>query len=472
MLDEERPDVVAAWHFGALSLGLLRTVAERGIPLVLAVCDDWLLYGPALDRWSARFTGPPWRRLAGRAVDAVRAVTGVPATVPDLGALGPVCFVSHATRRRAEATAPWSFPVATVVHSGIDRQTFPSRSGPPPERPWNWRLLHCGRFDERKGADTLVRALGDLPGEATACFYGRGGGGERARLQALAEELGVADRVRFGTLERDDLAEAYADADAFVFPSRWEEPFGLTPVEAMACDTPVVATAVGGAAEFLVDGENCLVFPVDDASALAAAVSRLADDTDLRRRLVEGGRRLAADLDADRLADVFEAWYVAAARNGEGGWPPHRPAPGRPPGSPPLGVPGDGRPDALAQDAEAEAVARALVGEPAELVPAPLAGAVAAAAGRRVAVVAPNHHDADRLRMRARRWWTGSGPPPSPGVARRAVLDAVRAAGIVVTEQPIVGWRRGRRAAVATRVVRALRLRSIDRFVAVVGQRS
>jgi SAM-dependent methyltransferase len=97
----------------------------------------------------------------------------------------------------------------------------------------------------------------------------------------------------------------------------------------MACGTPVVATGVGGSAEFLRDGENCLGFAAGDHGALAAAVHRLHDDPALRRAVVDGGFATAADLDVDHLADVFESWHDAVAARGARVFPAHRPRPGR-----------------------------------------------------------------------------------------------------------------------------------------------
>jgi glycogen synthase len=95
-----------------------------------------------------------------------------------------------------------------------------------------------------------------------------------------------------------------------LFPVRWEEPWGLVPLEAMAAGRPVVATATGGAAEYLRDGENALVVPPDDPVALAAAVRRLEDEG-LRARLVAGGRATAARY--PRAA--FDAALVAAVES-------------------------------------------------------------------------------------------------------------------------------------------------------------
>jgi glycosyltransferase involved in cell wall biosynthesis len=99
----------------------------------------------------------------------------------------------------------------------------------------------------------------------------------------------------------------------FVFPSTWREPFGLVPIEAMACDTPVVATGTGGTGEFLRDGMNAVYFEQGDHASLAAAIRRIGTDSGLRAKLVEAGRRTASDLTIDNLARVLEAWHVAAA---------------------------------------------------------------------------------------------------------------------------------------------------------------
>ncbi len=325
-----RPDVISVWHLAGVSHGLLAELSASGIPVVLAVCDDWLVYGSKLDAWIAPFEATRARRALGRVVGRV---TGVACSVADIGDLGAFLFVSEATMRTAEARSRWTFARSAVVWSGIDRATYPAASAgsaePPTDRPWRWRLVTSGRFDPRKGFDTAVEALPLLPEAATLSCWGRGGDDEVARLRELASSLAVSDRVRFGSFEREELPEAYRAADVMVFPSTWPEPFGLVPVEAMACGTPVVATGVGGSAEFLRHEENCLLVPPGDPVALAAAIRRLAEDPGLRERLVAEGHRTADLLDVDHLADVMEAWhlYEAGGRVGE--------EPARRPGVPP-----------------------------------------------------------------------------------------------------------------------------------------
>jgi hypothetical protein len=109
--------------------------------------------------------------------------------------------------------------------------------------------------------------------------------------------------------------ESYASADVVLFPVLWEEPWGLVPLEAMASGRPVVASlAGGGAAEYLRDGENCLQFPPDDPSALAATVTRVAEDAELRTRLVTAGGKTAARFTEQAFYEAVERELEQAVR--------------------------------------------------------------------------------------------------------------------------------------------------------------
>jgi glycosyltransferase involved in cell wall biosynthesis len=318
VLDTFQPDVVSIWHLAGLSLALVTTLVERGVPIVFNVHDDWLYYAPQMDAWTRMFVERP--RLA----RFVRGLTGVPTSRPDLGAAGAFCFVSESTRQRAEQRSAWRYSCATVVWNGIDAREF---TAPARSHPWRWQLLYAGRIDPRKGVDLAIRALADLPQTATLTIAGRGDEAYAAELRELVTELGLSERVTFVEFDRDALVTAYAEADAVIFPSRWEEPFGLVPLEAMACRTPVVATGTGGSAEFCFDGVNCLLFARDDLPGLCAALRRLATDADLRAALVDGGLTTTQELTIDRLAETLEAWHVAAATRFRDGVPPHRPRP-------------------------------------------------------------------------------------------------------------------------------------------------
>lgn len=309
-LDSCRPDVVAVWHVGAMSLGLLTTSMRSGVPLVHAVSDDWPAYARQLD---------PWTRACGRLPGLARLVelvTRLPARLPDLDRSGMFCFISEVTRERSRRS-PWSFPRSTIVHSGIDGRLF----GPTPagagrgdaRRPGDdLRLLYVGRIDERKGIRTILRSLAVLT-EASLVIDGQSDPSDREALHRWAAKVGVADRVTVQCSDRRDLPEVYRSADVCVFASEWAEPFGLVPLEAMACGVPVVATGVGGSGEFLVDGDNTVLFAAGDPDSLAASVRRLIEDPDLRRHIISQGLVCADRFDVDHLTDSFEHWYDQAA---------------------------------------------------------------------------------------------------------------------------------------------------------------
>jgi glycosyltransferase involved in cell wall biosynthesis len=197
-----------------------------------------------------------------------------------------------------------------VAHSGIHEAFL----DPAPPAEWRWRLVYVGRLDERKGVDTAVEAMAGLPEQAWLELIGGWDAREEDRLRDLAREIGVERQVHFaGQLDRAEIAAAYARADATVFPVRWEEPWGLVPLESMAKGRPVVATGRGGSAEYLRDGENCLLFEAGDAEALTAAVRRLAEDPALRTRLREGGLETAPSHTEGVLNEAVEQALMGAA---------------------------------------------------------------------------------------------------------------------------------------------------------------
>ena len=278
-------DVVAWWAMGGMSLSLLDRVRAAGVPAVGVVGDAWMVYGPRVDAWQRlqRRLGP----------------LGRPA---DIAAGARWLFISDWVRERSREAAG-DLPRAEVVRPGVDGR-FAERA----PAAWAWRLACVGRVEPRKGVDVAIEALAQLPAEATLTVDGDAEPAYRAELEALAQRLGVAARVRFARSPSDRVAGAYAAADAVLFPVTWPEPWGLVPLEAMAVGRPVVATGTGGSGEYLADGDNALVVAPGDAAALAAAVRRLAEDGALRERLRAGGRATASRY----TAAAFEAAVVRA----------------------------------------------------------------------------------------------------------------------------------------------------------------
>jgi hypothetical protein len=133
---------------------------------------------------------------------------------------------------------------------------------------------------------------------------------------SVASEFGIADRVCFESIGTPQIGVAYRTHDCVIFPSEWSEPFGMVPLEAMASGTPVVATGVGGSAEYLVDRENCLLFAPGDPASLAEAVTRMSGNAGLRRALCAAGALTSVQFDVERTVDAFEDWHLAAASGG------------------------------------------------------------------------------------------------------------------------------------------------------------
>lgn len=304
-LDSFVPDVVSLWAMGGMSMSLIATCVDRELPIVAVIEDDWLVYAPKIDPWIAA-----WQKRPTFLAGVANQVTSLPTAVPTLGEKSVVVFASRYLQDKAQADGLVQFQDSRVVPLGIDDRDFPARR--PGARPWSWRLLMVGRVEPRKGFDVAVRALTDLP-EATLRIVGGGDDRHRDDLVALATELGVADRLEVvGGVQRSQIADVYAAADAVLFLSRWDEPFGLVPLEAMSQATPVVATRRGGSAEFLTDNLNCLEVAVDDPAAVAESVKALAEDDALRRRLVNGGLTTVTSYRVDRFADQLEALHAEA----------------------------------------------------------------------------------------------------------------------------------------------------------------
>jgi glycosyltransferase involved in cell wall biosynthesis len=210
---------------------------------------------------------------------------------------------------------------ATIIPCGVDTEEFlpgPRRDpdGPP-------RLLVLGRLVTRKGVGNVVEALAELPDAELVVAGGPApdvmdGDPAVQRLRALADRFGVRDRVRFlGGVARPEVPALIRDSDVVVAVP-WYEPFGIVPLEAMACGRPVVAAAVGGMLDTVVPGVTGEHVTPRDPAALAATLRQLLDDPERRAAYGVAGRNRAVELyDWNTIVDSTEAAYeaVVAARS-------------------------------------------------------------------------------------------------------------------------------------------------------------
>ena len=198
----------------------------------------------------------------------------------------------------------------------VDRQTGRAKIGIEPHEKV---VMYAGRFDERKGIETLVRAVAQdrvrrhenlklmIIGGSTP---GAKDGIERNRIGEIVEELGIQDITEFvGRVKHQDLANYYAAADVCVVPSHYE-PFGLVAIEAMASRTPVIASNVGGLKFSVADQETGLLVPPQDEVAFAEAIDSILSDAQWCKQLGENARnRVKAKFSWDGVAKQLNKQY-------------------------------------------------------------------------------------------------------------------------------------------------------------------
>ena len=200
----------------------------------------------------------------------------------------------------------------SVVPCGVDTSEF-TPWGPVAPRSDRKRLLVLGRLVERKGQDDAVRALRAVPDAELVVVGGPpphavDADPEVRRLRAIAAEAGVSERLVFaGAVPRSDVPAWVRSADV-VLAVPWYEPFGITPLEAMACGRPVVATAVGGLVDTVADGVTGDLVPPRDPERLGEVLAALLADDERRAAYGAAGvqrararyrwSRVVADTDA------------------------------------------------------------------------------------------------------------------------------------------------------------------------------
>jgi glycosyltransferase involved in cell wall biosynthesis len=175
------------------------------------------------------------------------------------------------------------FPVASVQATAQARRAIGMPVGVP-------LVGSLGRLHPQKGFSDLLTAFAQVRQRVSSVRLFVAGDGElRDDLEAQARSLGIAAAVTFAGV-RADVSEILAALDVFVLPSLWEGMPNAV-LEAMAAGLPVVATAVGGTPEVVVDRVTGLLVPPQDPGALARAIERLLRDPGLRRTMGRAGRR-------------------------------------------------------------------------------------------------------------------------------------------------------------------------------------
>ncbi|MBV8117873.1 MAG: glycosyltransferase [Candidatus Eremiobacteraeota bacterium] len=290
-----RPDVVHA-HFWMSGKASLDAAESTGIPVV----QTYHALGTEKRRHQGtKDTSPPTRLAEEERIarEARRIIATATAEAFELVRMG-------ADKRNI-----------SVIPCGVDLGKF-DQAGPAEARTAGMRrIVSLGRLVERKGVADVIAAIAELPG--TELIVAGGGDAaeltddvEATRLAGIARDLGVAERVIFrGRVARENVPPLLRSADAVVcYP--WYEPFGIVPLEAMACGVPLVVAQVGGLVDSVVDGVTGLHVPPRSPHALAQALRRLFSDDKRRRQLGAAGTRRAKERYGwDRIAAQTLAVY-------------------------------------------------------------------------------------------------------------------------------------------------------------------
>ncbi len=303
-----KPDLIVADNLYMASAAPLLAVRDAPCPVAAQVADKWLLFN-LVDWGMAIRPRKSWQRLA---VGTVRGLLQRP--LARLVRLDGIVTVSDFIRR-LYIRAGFAPEKLETMYLGIHTQIFRPGALHPLREPV--RLIYAGALWEGKGPQVAIKAMGllaqmqglprfhlDLFGEGTQAF--------KEYLLGLIRANGVEEQVTFrGFVPWESLVRAMQESDIFLFPSIWDEPFAITPLQAAGCGLPVIATRAGGTPEGFVDGETALLIPPGDADAMAQAVERLVRDETLRVRLRENGLRAVSqrwtfEAYVDRLLDFYQ----------------------------------------------------------------------------------------------------------------------------------------------------------------------
>ncbi len=321
-IEHFQPDVIHVHSLEGLSKSLLFTLRHSRLPTVYDVANDWLAHGLREDpwlRWWNRPSAPLSEKIHRASLESMGQRNKLDATAPTRMMKGydripevygeakatiepnsisafrfdRLFFCSQALKEETEQ-AGFRVSHAEVIYPGIPTQLY-FGDVKPESVPAN-KFLIVARLDARSGVMTAIKALQlarEQGVQATFSIYGRGDSDYIATLRsAVAMHQLPVEFLPVSNIHRD-LPNIYRRHDALLHTSEWNEPFALTPLEAMACGLPVIGTALGGARELLRHGENGLTYTPQDAGELALRIQELQSQPALRCQMAETAQQEA-----------------------------------------------------------------------------------------------------------------------------------------------------------------------------------
>lgn len=289
LIAELDPDVVHTQSHWMVGRFAVRAAVRRGTPVVAThhvVPENVNAHFPVPQGLQPSFYRLLWKDLA--------------------RTLGLVDVVTAPTPRAVELLIESAgLTGALAVSNGVDAGHYYRDPEPRPVP----KILYVGRMDQEKRVDELIRAFAALPAGLPASLELVGDGPERPGWTALADELGVADRVRFhGFVPEDDLVAAYARASVFCMPGIAELQ-SLVTLEAMAAGNPVIAADAMALPHLVRPGRNGWLFQPGNVGELATHLTTLLGNPALREQMGAASRELVGEHDIAATLDRYEDIY-------------------------------------------------------------------------------------------------------------------------------------------------------------------
>lgn len=309
-----QPDVVHVWCMNGLSKSLCLTLQRLGMSTVYDVSDHWILRSLKADVWLDW-----WNRqggsLASRTQRGLWSLLGRREKFQASAPTNPVADVRFqrlyfTSARLRELTAEQGYDVAHggVIHCPVDTARFTGTPAAREPRRWLW----VGRLAEDKGILTALRSLAMIKAQFQGHLhiYGKGDATYVEQLKRFATDHALP--VSWHSATPEQMPEVYRSHDALLFTSEWEEPFALTPLEAMSSGLPVIGTMTGGSRELFRHGENALTYNAGDAGQLAERILQLQQDHAMRRHITEAGHHeVRARFAMEPIVDQVEEFLSA-----------------------------------------------------------------------------------------------------------------------------------------------------------------
>jgi glycogen(starch) synthase len=317
-----QPDLIHVFSLHGLSKSLIFTLRNSRLPTVYDVSDYWIANGIAEDPWLRWWNNPqagfgtalrravlesfggrsraddaaPTRLMKG--YDRVPGLFGDPSKPPPVQAnsiaafrFDRLYFCSHSLKQATEETG-FRVNHGEVIYPGISTQNYVSDIKPPTAPCCKWLIV--SNLDVKSGVKTAVKALPiarENKVKVTLSIYGRGDSDYIADLRSfIAMNQLTVDFLPVSNLVRD-LPALFKRHDGLLYTSEWNEPYSITPLEAMASGVPVIGTTVGGAGELFRHGENALTYMPGDEAELARRIQEIQEQPELRCRMADNAQQ-------------------------------------------------------------------------------------------------------------------------------------------------------------------------------------